>query len=262
VLDKKRIVDETFLVRLDHFIEVESTNLTARSQPIDLDMLPRLSVADRQTAGRGQRSARWWSGPGSLMMSLVLGPGQLVFDPNSRSMIPLSIGLALYESIRPLLVGRTDEKDLIDKFGLHWPNDLFLDGRKLAGILVESLADGRTIIGIGVNTNCRCRFAPEGLGPSIVSLVDYIGDPVEHTGLIIAIMKSIWQQLELLRLDPQKIVAQFDPLCLQRDKRLRVGQRDAVREGDYAGIAEDGRLLIRTDSGTRVACHSGPVRVV
>ncbi len=106
--------------------------------------------ADRQTQGRGAHGRTWVSPPGTdLYFSIVARPN---VEPGSTAMITLAVGLGVQEAIAGLVPETREVR-------VKWPNDLWIDGRKCAGILVESRTLGTkidsVIIGIGVNVNRR-----------------------------------------------------------------------------------------------------------
>ena len=121
---------------IHHRFETESTNLDARAgRPGDA------FTADFQTAGRGRLDHRWHSARGeNLVMSVVLPVAGI--DPADVATLPLAVGLAVVRAVRSVLDGSAP--------ALKWPNDVLVDGRKLAGILCERV-DDRVIAGIGVN---------------------------------------------------------------------------------------------------------------
>ncbi len=106
--------------------------------------LPRGSVviADEQTAGQGRHGHSWHSAPGAgIYCSIVLDPAPA---------LTLALGLATVEAIAEATGIACD---------LRWPNDVMLDGKKCAGILVQ-LVDGKAIAGIGINVN-HTEFPPD-----------------------------------------------------------------------------------------------------
>lgn len=115
--------------QITHFDRLESTSQTARDFPVNS-----VIIADSQSGGRGRYGRKWESPKGNLYLSAVL--------PDYGYQTPLLafvVGVAL--------------ADALSDFGvrLKWPNDVLLDGKKLAGILLERTDDGRIIAGIGVN---------------------------------------------------------------------------------------------------------------
>lgn len=129
------------------FETVNSTNETALERARDGDMGPLWVVARRQSAGRGRRGRTWVSEPGNLYASLLLT------DPAPGSAIPgiCFVGaLALHDALLNTAHGLAPAQ-----LKLKWPNDLLLDGRKLAGVLVEGMTavggPTTTVVGFGVN---------------------------------------------------------------------------------------------------------------
>ncbi len=146
------------------------------------------------------------------------------------------------------------------EIGIHWPNDVMLDGRKLAGILIEVLADGKRVIGIGINTNNTAADAPEEVRPRVATLRDATGQVYDSTEVLIAILEQLERQLIELSVAPQQVAARTHELCLQRGKWLEIVQGMQRLAGPCLGIASDGALLIEVDGRSR-AVYSGTVRL-
>ena len=98
---------------------------------------PLLIVADGQTAGRGRQGNSWWTGDGSLAFSLLFDPETFSCPRRPEPRVALVVGVAIIDAIGPRIPAA--------RVGLHWPNDVFVGEKKLAGILVEVLSDGRHI---------------------------------------------------------------------------------------------------------------------
>src|SRR5262249_8342937 len=142
MIDTNAILKQTFVAYAEHHEVLDSTQFRARALAEgsrDPAALPALVVADRQTAGRGRAENRWCTGVGSLAFSLLVDPQQFGFPRGPVPRLSLAVGVALVDAIAPRLDGHP--------LGLHWPNDVYVGSRKLAGILVEVLPDGRHIIG-------------------------------------------------------------------------------------------------------------------
>ena len=134
--------------RIHHKDETESTNLDAR-----VGVHGDVFTADYQTAGRGRLDHKWLSPPkANLIMSAVLSVADL--SPDQVATLPLVVGLAVCKSLASLFPLPSSLFPL-----LKWPNDILIDGKKLAGILCERHGDN-VIVGIGVNVN-QTKFAPE-----------------------------------------------------------------------------------------------------
>ena len=129
--------------RIHHKAETASTNLDAR-EGVHGDVF----TADYQTAGRGRLDHKWLSPKGAnLMMSVVLSAEGL--EPDQVATLPLVVGLAAAKALRNLTRHCSTSTSDFDYF-LKWPNDVLVNGKKIAGILCERHGDN-VIAGIGVN---------------------------------------------------------------------------------------------------------------
>jgi BirA family biotin operon repressor/biotin-[acetyl-CoA-carboxylase] ligase len=254
-IDAERILHETFVARIEHHATLGSTNERAAQAAADgARELPLLIVADQQTAGRGRGSNRWWTGPGGLAMSLLVNREQLSAPTRSRApMVALAAAVAVAESVAPLLAGH--------QVGLAWPNDVLVGRRKLAGILIEALADGRHIVGIGINTNNSAADAPPELRRQAATLRDLTGRPHDHTGLLIGLLGRLERNFAGLACDGPRIAARADALCLQHGRALRAEQGRRTLTGVCRGIAPDGALRLETAAGQQLL-YSGVLRPV
>jgi BirA family biotin operon repressor/biotin-[acetyl-CoA-carboxylase] ligase len=202
-----------------------------------------LVLADEQTAGRGRGSNRWWTAPGSLALSLAIDSLELGIPRRHTAMISLAAATALVETVVQLAPH--------ERPGIHWPNDVFVAGRKLAGILVEALADGRHIIGIGMNVNNPIVLAPAELQAAITSLVDLTGGQHDRTRLLIDLLENLRAAIEQLARAPAELARRADSLCLQHGQHLAVEVAGSIERGICAGIADDGALVLDTPAGPR-----------
>lgn len=154
------------------------------------------------------------------------------------------------EAVAPLLPGH--------EIGIHWPNDVMVDGRKLAGILIEVLPDGKRVIGVGVNTNNTAADAPEDVRSRVVTLFDATGRACDPVELLIAILCQLQRQLAELDRSPESVAPRTQELCLQRGKRLQIVQGEKTIEGRCLGIGVDGALVLEID-GKSQGVYSGVV---
>jgi len=251
MLDKSSILEQTFLAYVEHHSVLDSTQTRARELAEAHAASPALVVADKQTAGRGRADNRWWTGEGSLAFSLVIDQQQFGLPRRAVPRLSLAVGVALVDAIAPRLVG--------NPLGLHWPNDVYVGPRKLAGILVEVLADGQHIVGVGLNSNNSASDAPVALRETLTTLLDLTGQPHDHAELLRSIMENIEAALRQLAEPLATLGQRFDLLCLQRGEMLTVYQGHRVLAGRCAGIASDGALLLDTEDG-RLQLTSGTLR--
>ena len=139
-----------------YFQEIDSTNARARELAERGAAEGEIVVAETQTHGRGRLGRRWESPPlGNLYVSIILRPRMA---PRHAPQITLTAAVALVETVNRFLPARASIK---------WPNDILVEGRKLAGILTEAACNAERIeyvvLGIGLNVNCSAAAMPEEL---------------------------------------------------------------------------------------------------
>jgi BirA family biotin operon repressor/biotin-[acetyl-CoA-carboxylase] ligase len=219
-----------------------------------------------QSAGRGRRGRPWATPPGNLaatvltivkadtMLGATLGfVAGLALDESLRRVAP---GLALATALDAVEAGHGQQ----DRLRLKWPNDVLLDGKKLAGILLEAepLAGGRLAVAAGIGVNVVS--APEGL-PFPATALAALGIPVDAPGVFEA-LSDAWAGLERIW-DGGRGFATIRDLWL--DRAAGVGEAVAVkaggevRTGVFETIDRDGRLVIRADDGSRRLISAGEV---
>ncbi len=217
-----------------HFRLTDSTNARAREFAGRGAPDGTLVTASEQSAGRG-RQGRTWSAPAgrALLCSIV------VREP--PRLLPLAAGVAVAE------VAEVAGPDA----AIKWPNDVLVDGRKVAGILVEArVQEGWAVAGIGVNVALRA--------------ADFPADLRERAGTLGLEPNAIEPTLDaLLRALERWLEADADAVLdavRARDALLGREVRWGGQTGTGAGIDGDGRLVVRTDSG-EVALDAGEVHL-
>lgn len=201
--------------------------------------LPALVLADRQTAGHGRRGARWWQADRSLAVSIVLDD-RVVGVPVQPTW-SLACGVALAEAI-------TAVEPLVEPC-VKWPNDLEVNGRKLAGILVETAPAGRTILGIGVNTTGGAATAPPALRDRLTTLPDLTGRSLSRLDLLVEFLPRFLQLVREMHDSPEALLERYRVRCGLTGHPVTVYRGDEQIAGICAGIAIDGSLLVDTVTG-------------
>ncbi len=212
--------------------------------------LPLLVLTNRQTAGRGQRDRTWWAGEGALTFSWVPSFGLL---PN-RYFISLAAAMTVVLALDSL------EYDLDSK--IKWPNDVYVDRKKIAGILIESVIAGGArflVFGIGVNANNSLADAPPEIKSVATSLRDILGRRVNLNQLLIAIIAQLNSLSSQMAENPDKIIE----VCLNRSiweigDLVGVDTHSGEIQGTFAGFGSSGQLLLRTNESV-VQITSGTI---
>jgi BirA family transcriptional regulator, biotin operon repressor / biotin---[acetyl-CoA-carboxylase] ligase len=193
-------------------------------------------VADRQTEGRGRSGNKWESPKGGLWFSILLRPNVV------SSKLPL-LQFLIANSTRQAL---EDETGLPVK--LKWPNDIFLNGQKLGGILIESKTQGDRIsfvvVGIGLNINLSQNRIPS----DATSLLDQTGIRYDGSHILNATVdQSKSRYKDLNEPGPARILEDWWLHCVHRLARVQVTNDGRTISGVTTAVGEDGSLLIRTD---------------
>ena len=234
-----------------YFRQVGSTNTVARELAAAGAPHGTVVTAAEQTAGRGRQGRTWTAPPGSaLLYSAVLRPIE-----SRHSVLPLAVALAVCETAEVLRPGIECK--------VKWPNDIHLEGRKLAGILIEARPqDGWAVLGVGLNLTVA-EF-PEELRDRAISLFGSM--PAVPYGPVGTIRNS-WAEVAAGALSARLGV------WLEADAEAVLGAwraRDALRgrevswekgSGVADGVDERGFLLVRLADGDRVALGAGDVHL-
>jgi BirA family transcriptional regulator, biotin operon repressor / biotin---[acetyl-CoA-carboxylase] ligase len=238
-VDIDHILAETFVARAELHGSLPSTNDRALRCAVESPgVLPLLILAEEQTAGRGRGGNRWWTGHGSLALSLLLEAEMVGAERGRPPLVALAAAVTIVETVAPLLSGQA--------VGLHWPNDVYVAGKKLAGILVEVLPDRQHVVGIGINTNSSLDEAPAELRHIATTLKELTHREHDQTIFLTALLRRLAINFELLKRNPQRIGRRANQMCLQRGSPLTLVLGNRPFTGQCAGIGRDGALLLDT----------------
>ena len=214
-------------------------------------------VADRQSGGRGRSGRRWESPPGGLYASLILRPSRPSDEWPSLSLVA---GLALAETVHQWC--RLDAQ-------IRWPNDILIEGKKVAGILTETsvvTSDKRqvtsdknfVVLGVGINATAEASELPD----TATSLAAW-GVSCDSYRLAAAFLRRLEQRYEVWRTGG---FASVRSAWLARSglvgNMVSVALPSEELEGQVADVDERGRLVIRLDAGVQRACEVGDVRLL
>lgn len=257
------ILSQTFLAGAEYHQVIDSTNNRAKVLAASNQVpLPYLVLAEEQSAGRGRGSNRWWTGGGSLAFSIILNlpnaQAHATIPPIDHAPIPSTVGVpapdpsvSLLGLAGALAVLRAAQRHVPShfRFGIHWPNDVYANGAKLAGVLVEVTANRRAVIGIGVNVNNQKEDAPPDLVSRIVTLRELSGQLLDRMTLLVDILNQFEELLGILTTHPRKLAEEADQACLQKGRELALEVGPSLITGKCTGIDPTGALILQTDLG-------------
>ncbi len=211
-------------------------------------------LAEQQTRGRGRFNREWVSQPGqNLSLSIVLRPTL----ERMRS-LNMAASVALVEAIRTTTGLSATVK---------WPNDVRVQGKKVAGVLIEAHAvgdpAGYTVLGIGLNVN---HDPTPSLPPpaEATSLAAAHGLPVDRLPVLQAFLRSL-DALYAPEADDAALLQQWRKTLDTLGQRVRVawgGDGATIAEGVAKDVTRNGDLVLRRDDGTTVSLNAGEVTVL
>jgi BirA family biotin operon repressor/biotin-[acetyl-CoA-carboxylase] ligase len=252
-LDLARVTQDTWIERVHFYNETDSTNTRALEHAANAtEGLTELFVAERQTAGRGRGNNRWWSDQGSLTWSVLTRA--ISAPPAHLPQVSLTIGLAICEAVEQFARGDV---------ALKWPNDVYLDGKKLAGILIELAGSDRRrlVIGVGLNVNNSVHNAPLEVRDRATSLIDNQPAPgtmIDRTAVLIACLSEIERHLSRFENEDAQLRDDWRSRSLLTGRAVTLATPKQEIRGVCEGLADDGALLLRTAAGLE-ACYGGVV---
>ncbi|CDF81972.1 Bifunctional protein BirA [Pseudomonas knackmussii B13] len=217
---------------------VDSTNAEVMRRLDAGASTPFAVVAERQTAGRGRRGRAWVS-PFGANLYCTLGIS-VRGGPKELEGLSLVVGLAVVRAIQSLGIGGV---------GLKWPNDILLDGRKLAGILLELTGDPADLcsvaIGIGINVNMR---AADAIDQPWTSLRASSGMVVDRNLLLSALSRELERHLARHRAQGfAASQAEWESFHLWQGREVCLSTASKQIVGRALGIDEQGALRLEVD---------------
>lgn len=220
----------------------ETTKLAVAGAPEGLVLL-----AMRQTGGRGRRGAAWFAPAGqSLAFSILLRPAApKVLWPR----LALAAGLAVAEAM----------EDFGLSPGIKWPNDIWLGGRKAAGVLVEAGADF-AVVGIGINVNAT-EF-PEALADVATSMQLAAAREIALPEALGGVTRHFALRSRQIGADFPELIGAIRERCVLRGQRVSLLTAGGALHGMVEDIADGGELLLRSHDRLHRILQADEVRIL
>jgi BirA family biotin operon repressor/biotin-[acetyl-CoA-carboxylase] ligase len=228
-----------------HLTSTDSTNERARALAIEGAPSGTVVTATVQTAGRGRRG-RAWSAPAgkALLCSAILAPLEL-----EHSLLPLAVPLAICEAVESLAPLECLVK---------WPNDIWVERRKLAGVLIEAEPPTWAVIGIGLNVAIEPGEFPPDLRQPAISMGHGVG--VDDALAAVCERLGNWVDAE-----PESVLDEYamrDALAGHPVSWVGAGGESAAGAGVAEGLDQRGNLRVVTEDGRRLSLGAGEVQLV
>lgn len=215
---------------------------------------PFVVISGQQRAGRGRLGRVWYSPPeGNLYASFAFRPR---VEPARMRRITLWLGLHLCA-----LLNR--EFDLPVR--IKWPNDLLLEGRKVAGMLTEARIDADLtrdlVFGLGLNVNCQCKRWPRDFAAVATSLAEHSRQPLQLNQVAARVIQTIIDAYQnyMDQRDAVEIRDLWEQYDCLRGRTVTTRYDGGLVTGSADGIDVDGNLRVRLATGQTLLLNSGEV---
>ena len=209
---------------------VSSTNDVAKELSKDIKE-PTVIVAETQTSGRGRRGNKWISKTGNLFFS------QIFSSRTTVSNLAFVTSLSVVEAICNF--------NHNTNVAIKWPNDILIEDKKIAGILIENTPENNVILGIGVNI----------ISNPDTSEISYHSTNLSANGITSSKERLLEEYLKMFDKNYALCMQNFELLRIKwlqyashLDQKIKVKRKNNVEEGIFKGIDEQGLLLLEQDS--------------
>ena len=234
--------------RVYYFEEIDSTQNFAQQIALDKKEDGTIVIAEKQTAGRGRLDRKWTSPEGGMWFSLIIHPK---FDVSTSTLVPIAGAVALAKSIKTTL-----DVDV----SVKWPNDITMDGKKVAGMLVDASFQANNIdyliLGIGINFDIdlkkiekRLSKSPNFYGINSLRKKDDDTPPKILLREFLVQFEKILTQLN--KGEKTKIVKEWTKKADNIGKKISINTSDGKISGISQGIDNDGAIKLKTSKGIK-----------
>ena len=225
---------------IEYYNRLDSTNTEAWELVGEDENHGTIVITENQTNGKGQKNKTWGMVPGkSLVFSLILTKN---YPIDHSGLICLSVSLALIESLN---------KRGLDA-QLKWPNDLFIDGKKIGGILCETKIEKNDIknmvIGVGVNVNESIAEHDESIQKNLTTMFEVSKHPHQRELIVAEFINSFELMLNKLSTEPNQIIEEWLDKCMHLNEKILFLQNEKILEGVFCGLDNNGFAKIEIDN--------------
>ncbi|MGL4308771.1 MAG: biotin--[acetyl-CoA-carboxylase] ligase [Cetobacterium sp.] len=216
-------------MKIFKYEELDSTNKFIKS----LDNLQEydIVIAKKQTAGRGRRGNPWTTELGAGLFSFLVEEKEGI-SIEEYTKLPLIIGYSVLKGLKKI-------ENLDYKF--KWTNDVYVQDKKISGILVEKM-ENKFVIGIGININNKMHSSVENIG---ISLREITGKEYSIDEVVIEVVEEFKKNYDkFINGKWEEILLEINKLNYLFGKRIKISGIGEIQEGIAGDILEDGRLEV------------------
>jgi len=202
-------------------------------------------ITDNQTSGRGQQGNKWISNPyENLTFSVILTPDFL--NPAMQFNLNKTISIAIIDFL----------KNYIENVFIKWPNDIYVNDKKIGGILIENIICGDKyvfcIAGIGININQK-KF-PNEINESSTSLIRHTGKKIKVENCLYQILNCLFRRYNELKNNNQSIDNEYIKNLYLFQKKAKFKIKNNITEATIKGVDQYGRLILETNNNN-ILCN-------
>ena len=242
--------------KINIFESLESTNKTAKEFAVSGAEHGTIIIADSQTAGRGRYGRSFFSPPGhGIYMSFIIRPTNWLWA-NAPTLVTFHAAVTVCGAIES-----TTEKTP----QIKWVNDVYIDGKKICGILTEAVTDIESggmqwiVVGIGVNFSLPSTGLPEGIEHTAGAVFSEGKPTITRNRLAAEIANRILGDEG--KYSRESLLAEYRKRLMMIGKRVTVSGWDEPFEAIAEDIDETGRLIVKKENGETMALSAGEIRI-
>lgn len=248
----RKYLSGDFVREVEVLDEVSSTNTYLMERGSKGEKEGLLVVAKRQTGGKGRRGRHFHSPEGGLYFSLLLRPKK---DYEGTSYLTVMTAVSVMDAIREILHLPV---------GIKWVNDIYLDGKKCAGILTEATVDFETggvayaVVGVGINLNAKIESFPKEIR-DIACAISGENTYDCKNRLVATVVNKLVENLAYFNYDKGAIIEKYRKGSVLIGKRVNVIREEGGQIARVSGITDEGHLLVVYDDGREEELYFGEV---
>ncbi len=247
---KRHLKTRRFGRVINYHDTVDSTNKIAKELGLQGYSEGALVVAEEQTRGRGRLDHQWSSPRGGAWFSLLLRPA---LAPEKAPLLTLLVAVSIVRGI---------EEAAGLSAGIKWPNDIFIKGKKLAGILTEISAEVELInfvvVGMGINVNNHRNCFPGDIREIATSLVEEKGEVFPRPQIVGAVLNQLETLYDQAREDGfSRVVEEWKKRDITLGKTVVIRTTTGTFSGKALDISQEGSLVVEGEKGEAIQVRSG-----
>lgn len=239
---------------IEVYKELDSTNVYAKQLAVQGALHGTVVLAEEQTAGRGRRGRSFYS-PGStgIYMSIILRPNM---EANEAILITTATSVAVAKAIEAVTRIKT---------GIKWVNDIYIDEKKVAGILTEAVTDFESgkiecvIVGIGINFSTPKNSYPDEIKEIATSLYENKPNDITRNQLVAEIINQVLASFK--NLQSKEFIEDYKEKSIVIGRDIYILSNNSKTKAKAIDVDEQGGLIVLTEDGVVKTLNSGEISI-